>query len=574
VSFEFNPNDAVDKFPNPYRFENVFLAIGAAAALAGGIITSIHARQFFRAHEDNVALIEVAVAALVLGFAVKLLIQALSQMRFYLGRKFPLGLAGELAVTEKGMGKGADKILETLRHQAIEFLEPKGALESLLCSLVQDLVTSPNEVRVAAVQHFRTLIEMGPLLASLLVSYLVFAGTSCEGFASWLYLPMSGLSLLTPFMAPDRLNPSGSSDTPIAEAGDKALLKLVGLVVFSIMAPVLLPRVAPHISIAPMWLPSALLLGGSIISSTLFFAATLCHVGSARSTEVSCEQTTVTMNCPPTQLWAAISRDFQNSWERAIPNRMYANVPPDVSRGERGSFSGFILEETQPTPMSSSQLSTWTEAFQVPYSRMLLLLGAWGIAMTAFCGWTAVRTTEQFANMSATEISRSFLVVMALGMVAALSFRVGHLLWSRIEFRSRLVWIETAGVFQTSRISVGNRFRGHVQSDSTLTRVEGATLRVWVADIVSVAFGRDGKRTIIAMAAADSVAKSMADRLIAFAANQSALATPTTDRDLARASSIGRLGAAVHVAATALEGRGASSLRNGVDGIAVQGSQP
>lgn len=194
--------------------------------------------------------------------------------------------------------------------------------------------------------------------------------------------------------------------------------------------------------------------------------------------------------------------------------------------------------------------------------------------MTAFCGWATVRTTEQFANMSATEISRSFLVVMALGMVAALSFRIGHLLWSRIEFRSRLVWIETAGVFQTSRISVGNRFRGHVQSDSTLTRVEGATLRVWVADIVSVAFGRDGKRTIIAMAAADSVAKSMADRLIAFAANQSALATPTTDRDLARASSIGRLGAAVQVAATALEGRAASSLRNGVDGIAVQGSQP
>jgi hypothetical protein len=224
--------------------------------------------------------------------------------------------------------------------------------------------------------------------------------------------------------------------------------------------------------------------------------------------------------------------------------------------------------------MNSSQLSSWTEAVHVPYARMLLLLGAWGVAMTACCGWTAVRTTEQFANMSATEISRSFLVVMAHGMVAALSFRIGHLLWSRIEFRSRLVWIETVGVFHTSRISTGNRFRGHVQSDSTLTRVEGATLRVWVSDIVSVAFGRDGKRTIIAMAAADSVAKSMGDRLIAFAANQSALATPTTDRDLARASSIGRLGAAVQVAATALEGRAASSLRNRVDGIAVQGSQP
>jgi hypothetical protein len=491
----------------------------------------------------------VAVALLVLGLAVKLLIQALSQLRFYLGHKFPLGLAGELTVTEKGMGEGADKILETLRHRAIEFPEPKGALESLLCRLVQDLVTSPTEVRVAAVQHFRALIGMGTLLASLIVSYLAFAGTSCEGFASWLYLPMSGLSLLTPFMAPDRLNPSGSSDTPIAEAGDKALLKLVGLVVFSIMAPVLLPRVNPHISIAPMWLPSALLLGGSIISSSLFFAAILCHLGSARSTNVSCEQTPIAMNCPPTQLWAAISRDFQNAWERAIPNRAYANVPPDVSQGERGSFSGFILEETQPVPMNSSRFSSWAEAFWVPYSRMLLLLGAWGVAMTVFCGWTAARTTEQFANMSATEISRSILVVMALGIVAALSFRIGHLLWSRIEFRSRLVWIETAGAFQTSRISVGNRFRGHVQSDSTLTRVEGATLRVWVADIVSVAFGRDGKRTIVAMAAADDTAKSMVNSLVAFAANQCVVPSLTAERDLACASSIGGLGPASYMAA-------------------------
>jgi len=567
VSFEFNQDDTVRTYANPYRFENFFLAIGGAAALAGGISAVFHARELFRIHEDKIAVTVVAVAMLALGLAIKLLVQALSQIRFYLGRKFPLGLAGELAVTDQGVGEGADKILETLRHRAIEFPEPKGALESLLCSLVQDLVTSPAEVRVAAVQHFRALIEMGTLLASLLVSYLVFAGTPCEGFASWLYLPMSGLSLLTPFMAPDRLNPS-SSDTPIAETGDKALLKLVGLVVFSIMAPVLLPRVAPHLPIAPMWLPSALLLGGSIISSTLFFAATLCHLGSARSTDVSCEQTTIAMNCPPTQLWAAISRDFQNSWERAIPNRAYANVPPDVSRGERGSFNGFMLEETQPTPTSSSQLSTWTDAFQVPYSRMLLLLGAWGVAMTAFCGWATVRTTEQFANMSATEISRSFLVVMALGMVAALSFRIGHLLWSRIEFRSRLVWIETAGVFQTSRVSVGNRFRGHVQSDSTLTRVEDATLRVWVTDIASVAFGKDGKRTIIAMTAADDAANSMANSLVAFAANQCVVPALTTERDLTQVSSIERLNAAAH-AEKSISNEGPNAIRNEANRMAV-----
>lgn len=54
MSFELN------KFPNPYQFESAFLAIGAAAALVGGIATIIHSREFFRSAEDGIALIVVA----------------------------------------------------------------------------------------------------------------------------------------------------------------------------------------------------------------------------------------------------------------------------------------------------------------------------------------------------------------------------------------------------------------------------------------------------------------------------------------------------------------------------------
>jgi cold shock CspA family protein len=159
------------------------------------------------------------------------------------------------------------------------------------------------------------------------------------------------------------------------------------------------------------------------------------------------------------------------------------------------------------------------------------------------------------------EISRSVLIVMALSMVAVLSFRIGHLLWSRMQFKSRIFWIETSGTFQTSQISVGNQLRGSALSNSTLTRVQDATLRVWVTDIVSVVFGKDGKRSIIAMASADSVAKGIANRLIDFAAEQSAVATPSSDRDLARAASIGTLDAAVRTATkAATSGRMAEAI--------------
>lgn len=247
-------------------------------------------------------------------------------------------------------------------------------------------------------------------------------------------------------------------------------------------------------------------------------------------------------------LWTEIGRDFQNSWERGIPNRAYANIPPEVSEGERGSFGGYLLEETQPIPTSTLQFSTWAEAFRTRYSRFLILLGTWGVGMAAACGWTAVHFTAQFTKMTRIEISRSVLIVMALGMVAVLSFHIGHLLWSRMQFKSRLLWIETSGTFQTSQISVGNQFRGSALSSSTLTRVQDATLRVWVTDIITVVFGKDGKRSIIAMASADNVAKGIADRLVDFAAEQSTITTPTSDRDLARAASIGALDASVRAA--------------------------
>jgi cold shock CspA family protein len=551
MSYQYNRDDnLLNNFPNPFQFENVFLLLAALAMTVGGIAAMITAKELFQSHHNKIGAVAVTVATLVLGVAVKLLIQALSQARFYLGRKSPLGLAGELPLTETGIGRGTEQILDTLRHRAIDFPEPHGALNGVLYSMFKSIVTSPTEVQAAAVQHFHSLIGMLALFASLVASFFVFEGTPYEGVASWIFLPMSGLSLVTPFLNPAQLDVQSTEPAQPAETGDKALWKLMGLVVFSIMAPVMIPRVAPHIDIAPMWIAPALLLVGSMVASALFFCAIVSRLDSAAHTSVSCEQTKIAMNCAPAQLWTEISRDFQNSWERDIPNRVYANIPPEVSEGERGSFGGFLLEETQPVPTSTLRLFTWAEAFQTRYSRFLLLLGVWGVGMAAACGWTAVHFTAQFAKMTRMEISRSTLIVMALGMVTVLSFRIGHLLWSRMQFKSRLLWIETSGTFQTSQISVGNQFRGSALSSSTLTRVQDATLRVWVTDIVSVVFGKDGKRSIIAMAPADSVAKGIANRLNDFATSQSAVVTLTAANDLARAASIGSLDAMVRIATT------------------------
>jgi cold shock CspA family protein len=555
MSYEFNSSDSLlNDVPNPFKFENTFMFITAAVTMAGAIHIILTAKHFFQAHNDVLAAVTLALALLLGGVSIKTLITALSQVRFWLGRKFPLGLAAEIPLKECGVGVGTEELLETLRHRALDFPEPKGALNGVLYSVIKDLITSPTPVQAAAVRHFHTILQLAALLVSLIVSYFVFSGTAHEGVASWLYLPASGLSLLTPFMQQNRLSMDAAPDAQAqANTANGALWKLMGLVVFSIMAPVVIPRLLPALSIPPMWAAPALLLIGSLIASLLFFFALTARLDRASRTDVSCEQTTIAMNCAPAQLWTAISRDFQSSWERSIPNRAYANVPPDVSEGERGSFGGYIVEESQPVPTSTTQFSTWGEAFQVTSARLLLALGAWGVLCAAAASFIGAYYASNFGSMERMHISRVMLVVIALCMVAVLCLKTGHLLWSRMQFKSRIFWIETSGTFQTSKIAVGNQFKGHTQSSSTLTRIEDATLRIWVTDVVSVVFGKDGHRSIIAMASVDSVAKSMADRLKTFAADQSSVATPTSARDLQRAQSVGALDAAVRAATAAAQ---------------------
>lgn len=551
MSYEFNDSDSLlNDFPNPYRFENIFMFATAAITMVGAIQIILTAKALLQTHNDVLAAVTLSLATLLGGVSISVLIKALSQVRFWLGRKFPLGLAEELHVKECGVGTGTEALLESMRHRALDFPEPKGALNGVLYSLIKDLITSPAPVQAAAVLHFHSILQMTALLVSLIVSFFVFSGTAHEGVASWLYLPFCGLSLLTPFTQQSRLNMDASPDAQTqASSANGALWKLMGLVVFSIMAPVVIPRVVPALSIPPMWAGPALLLTGSLVASLLFFFALTARLDRATHTDVSCEQTTIAINCAPAQLWTAISRDFQSSWERSIPNRAYANIPPDVSESERGSFGGYIVEETQPVPISTTQFRSWGEAWKVTSSRLLIALGAWGVVCGTAASWVGAHYASKFANMGHMQISRVMLVVIALSMVAVFSHKTGHLLWSRMQFKSRLVWIETSGTYQTSKIAIGNQFKGHTQSNSTLTRIEDATLRVWVTDIVSVVFGKDGRRSIVAMASADGVAKSMADRLKAFAAEQSSVATPTSSRDLERAHSIGGLDAAVRVAA-------------------------
>jgi cold shock CspA family protein len=425
----------------------------------------------------------------------------------------------------------------TMRQRAIAFPEPRGALAGLLYAWIKPLLTSPPPIQAAALRHFHSVLAMSAMLASMAVSYLLFQGSAHEGIVSWVYLPITGLSLLTSLLQA----PSADLAEEEGTGADMMLWKLIGLVLFSVVAPVAIPRFVPAYHLAPLWIAPLLLLAASMVSSMLFLMSLLSQLDNVRQTSVSCEQTTLSMNCHPSQLWPKLSRDFQDSWVRNIPNRSYANMPPASADGERGAFKGSILQETQPTASSTMGFASLAEALAVKQVRYLLWLGAWGLVLCAATVAVATRAAPLFESMAGIDIVRVLLVVTALNAVTMLTFRIGHLLWSRMHFKSRLIWITVNGTFQRAELRIGNQFTGNAQSRSSLTRVEDATLRVWVSDIVSVAFGKEGKRFIMALAPADGIAKSMADGLKEFALEQGAVAAPTSSRDFSRARTMGML---------------------------------
>lgn len=534
MTYEFNPRDANNAIENPFKVENIFLLFSAFSLFFGGYLVAKAARELGLEHHKNLMLAAIAMSLVLFGTGVRFTVQSLSHLRLFLGRSFPNGLASELPENRRGAGEGTNKLLSALKHKAIDFEEPEGPLSGILYSFVKDLICAPQLLQNAAVQQFHGLVGMMVLFGSLCVSYSMFHGNEFEGVVSWIYLPMSGLSLITPFMQNNNLDDGAPNSHAM-------LWQFMGLIVFSIVAPVLVPMYLPAVDIPAMWIAPASLMIASSIASAMFLIAVILQLETPKNTDVSCAQVTLGMNCQPSQLWTEINREFQNNWSNQIPNRPYANVPPDVTGESRGSFLGYILEETQPHVTNTMAYKSWSEFFGSSHNIFVLLLTVWGFITACAASAYGAESVKEFGDYSKYEISRAILVVIAFTVASGLSFRLSHLLWSKMHFKSRLIWIETNGTYQQSELSVGNQFTGQAKSTSILTRVEDATLRVWSADLVTVGFNKEAGRSIIGMTSVDGFAHALSQRLVDFGLQQSGVATPTNQLDLSKALAITRM---------------------------------
>lgn len=328
---------------------------------------------------------------------------AASRLRFFFGRGRPVSLAPELATGTYGSSRLADALKETMRQGALTYPEPQGALEGLLYDRIPHLITAPLELQYQAKTHFFNLVALTATLVSFLFAWGFFGDPASRPWVSLIYGVFGVFFLLRP-VNNDKSAQIGT--TPI-----------VFLILAAVLAPVLLNTIGyklPSLGGYSVHMQVFALLLGALVVVALALAATLARVTPPPQTRTSSELTRVNLQAPPASLIDELERAMYEQWTERVPNHRYSRLEPQTPMTEKsGSFSGELMEESQPVPRSGMVL--------------------------AF-----IRTFDPLAPMAGSAMS---LVGSALifGMVARFGLRNTAVLWGRFDFSSELTWVEMQG---------------------------------------------------------------------------------------------------------------------------------
>jgi hypothetical protein len=533
VSYEYSSSSQNFTFPNPLRQHKYFVAAASAMSGLTGLIILFQARTALHDGARARALVAAAVAFLLIVVAGGLLFQFFSQLRFFFGRGRPMGLAPQLGPDQLGTSQGAETyIKETLRQQALEYPEPADPLSSLLYYLIPDLIYAPRPVRGFAEKQFQSGLVILALLAGLVVSAVLGSGRSdnAANVSSWVAIVLFLVAIPTLWRP--------KAGTPNTDAGLSALSvpKMAGLIAFSVLGPVVISLLgsalpAPPISISTGTLFLLLLMAAII--HILFFVAIIRHKMAAPSTTVTMVQDTWNISVTPALISAEFMRAMQENWWEKIPNRRYCRIDPVVDLQQRsGLFQGSIVEETQPVPFVLDGVGG-ERPFASGDPLIINIINGYALFLTMMGSIGSYVLVD--ALIGGRELGSLLASTLFCWAISKAAFDVARSLTLRFDFRSQLIWMEVSGTYNAAEVGQGNRYTSNLHSSSQVVQVEGMTFRLWVADVHSVAFGKDGQRSIIAMLGEPDIATALTRRLKSFITSQATLVSVGSVGDQQRA---------------------------------------
>ena len=539
MSYEYSSSSQNFTFPNPLREHNLF--VGAAAAVAGltGFVLLFQARSALHTGAHLQALAVALVAFVLISVGGTLLFQVFSQLRFFFGRGRPHGLAPQLQPDQTGTSTVADSyIKETLRQQALDYPEPGDPLSGLLYYLVPDLIYSPRPVRAFAERQFQAGILTLALLGGLLVSAILGSGNGDGRVSGWVAIILFVIS------APSLLNPrAGARGQPGISA--LSVPMMAGLIAFSVLGPVAIALVGNALPPSPFGIGTTTLLLLLVLAGVLhalFFAAVMRHQMKAPSTNVSMVQDTWNISVNPSMISDEFMRAMQDAWWEKIPNRRYCRIDPAVNLQQRsGTFHGSIVEETQPVPFTLDGAGG-DRPFSSGNPAIITAINGYALALTLVASIASYMLVGALTAGGAGigSLAACTLFVWALAKAA---FDVARFLTLRFDFRSNVIWMDMNGAYAAAEVAQGNRYTSNLHSSSQVVQVEGMTFRLWMAEVHSVAFGKDGQRFIVSMMGKPDEAAGLAKRLKDFITSQAVMVSVGSSGDQERAARAGMMNA-------------------------------
>ena len=551
MAYDYSSDSKTFDVANPYKLQNRLMLIAAAVLLLAGVYSVWQTRGLLQMSAGWRAAVPFASAVGLLFVGSWLFIAAASRLRFFFGRGRPLSLAPELAQGTYGSSRHADEIKEIMRHGALTYPEPQGALEGLLYDRIPHLITAPLALQQQAKAHFFNLVALVATLLSFAFAWGFFGDPESRPWVSLIYGVFGTFFLLRP-VNDNNTGPIGTTS-------------VVFLILAAVLAPVALNVMGPKLpslgAFSVHWQVMALLVG-SLVVVVLAFAATLAQVAAPPQTRTSSETARVSLQAPPASLLDELAREMQEQWTERVPNRRYSWQEPQTPLTEKsGSFTGEMMEETQPVPRAGMVVESFQSALSTPMHRWLVVSDVICTVLVVAAAGMVLMFTSTFDVQAPVAGSALSLLGSAVifAIVARFGLRNAAVLWGRFDFTSDLTWVEMQGTYQVSRIGTGNQFSSQMQTESEIVRVESMTLRVWRARLESVVFGKDNSRQITALFSTDAEAKGLLQRLAQFGQGQSVIAAPQAAEDQRRLAHIGQASQAL-AAATGVSDAGLGAL--------------
>ncbi len=528
MAYEYNPQSARFDIPNPHRIENMFVAACATACFVAAIVLLVDARAIFL-ERDFVRFAKSLIAATtLLAFAVTYAFLAMQQLRFFFGRGQPADLVPSLSKDEEGYRPAdttdrqiadAAALRETIRQNAISYEIPRGPIDTLLYTLVANLVYSPKLTQARVRTQFRNLLGLAFLLILFPVSLVGIKNGAAIGWIGCFYFVLTNALVLRPLAAGRNATASFSQQTVIAFIA----AAIVVPVVFASLVPARGYPLGPFVDIVPI---TFTMLAMAFIVTALVLTAAIGTTIKPSQIAIAPHLETPSVTTTPAQIYTELAREMQRLWQEQVPNRAYMRILPDVGKRE-GAFNANVIEETQPIPLDMERM-TFPRAFALSTTRWLLVVDiACTLVTIAGCAFAAWGATAP-AGYSALILGGGLVVVGAFGIRSANEF------WRRFGFTSRIYWIDWNGTYARASTRVGALLNDRVSSEREVIGIESMTLRVWVAEIDSIAFNTDRDRDVVAIRGLPDEASRLGRQLAEFAANQGTITAPTSATDRGR----------------------------------------